>query len=97
MIRPIVMRGLSDEIGSWKTIWIRLRKSRSFRFEIAVRSVSSIRTAPSSTRSSPRLTRPSVDLPQPDSPTRPSVSPGAIVSETPSSARTTPPAPGKCR
>ena len=28
------------------------------------------------------MTRPSVDLPQPDSPTRPSVSPRAIVSET---------------
>src|SRR5262249_4940821 len=39
--------------------------------------------------------RPTVDLPQPDSPTRPSVSCGAIVKETPSTARTCAPAPRK--
>ncbi len=32
-----------------------------------------------------------VDLPQPDSPTMPSVSPGCTSKETPSTARTTPP------
>ena len=35
------------------------------------------------------MQRPSVDLPQPDSPTRPSVSPFAIVRSTPSTARST--------
>ena len=35
-------------------------------------------------------TRPVVDLPQPDSPTSPSVSPGATENETPSTARTAP-------
>src|SRR3984957_205153 len=35
--------------------------------------------------------RPTVDLPQPDSPTRPSVSRGAIAKETPSTASTLPP------
>src|SRR5947199_218611 len=35
------------------------------------------------------MQRPSVDLPQPDSPTRPSVSPRASSSETPSTARST--------
>src|SRR5438270_3700382 len=36
------------------------------------------------------MTRPSVDLPHPDSPTRPSVSPAAMVRSTPSTAWTTP-------
>src|SRR5947207_5344551 len=36
--------------------------------------------------------RPTVDLPQPDSPTRPSVSPASIVKLTPSTANTVPPA-----
>ena len=41
--------------------------------------------------SSPRMPRPSVDLPQPDSPTRPTISPAPMSSETPSTARTGPP------
>src|SRR5215831_15189947 len=36
--------------------------------------------------------RPTVDLPQPDSPTSPSVSPASIVKLTPSTAKTVPPA-----
>ena len=36
------------------------------------------------------IARPVVDLPQPDSPTRPSVSPRFMVNETPSTARTSP-------
>src|SRR6185503_18402421 len=42
--------------------------------------------------------RPTVDLPQPDSPTRPSVSPAKISNDTPSTARTTStdPSTGKC-
>jgi hypothetical protein len=36
-----------------------------------------------------RIARAVVDLPQPDSPTRPSVSPGETENETPSTARTT--------
>ena len=39
---------------------------------------------------------PTVDLPLPDSPTSPSISPGAIVSETPSTAWTVPPPPSSC-
>src|SRR6476646_5236824 len=41
-------------------------------------------------RTRPSRARPSVDLPEPDSPTRPSTSPGASDSETPSTARTVP-------
>src|SRR6185369_11975265 len=42
--------------------------------------------------------RPTVDLPQPDSPTRPNVSPAKISNDTPSTARTTSvePSTGKC-
>ena len=36
------------------------------------------------------ITRPVVDLPQPDSPTSPSVSPALTEKETPSTARTAP-------
>jgi hypothetical protein len=36
----------------------------------------------------PSITRPSVVLPDPDSPTRPSVSPGPICSDTPMTAGT---------
>src|ERR1019366_10288120 len=39
-----------------------------------------------------KMVRPTVDLPQPDSPTRPSVSPCAIEKLTPSTANTVPPA-----
>src|SRR3954462_6375268 len=38
----------------------------------------------------PSTPRPSVDLPQPDSPTRPSVSPRLMSNDTPSTARTAP-------
>src|SRR5690606_19226504 len=39
---------------------------------------------------SPITVRPRTDLPDPDSPTRPRVSPGAMAKETPSTARTSP-------
>ena len=61
------------------------------------------RRGPPSTGTSLRIARASVDLPLPDSPTMPSVSPGASVRSTPStalsvrSARTSrPPSTGKC-
>src|SRR5687768_1072473 len=44
------------------------------------------------------MPRPRVDFPQPDSPTRPSVSPRLIANETPSTARTgSPPVPYQTR
>jgi hypothetical protein len=45
-------------------------------------------TEPLSGASSPRTIRPVVDFPEPDSPTRPSVSPRWMSNETPSTART---------
>ncbi len=48
------------------------------------------RTRPAVGSISRSTSRPSVDLPQPDSPTTPSVSPGRSVRSTPSTARTAP-------
>ena len=88
----MVMRGFSDAIGSWKIIWMLRRRSlASGFFRVGENSVSpSHFTAPAVGRSSPASTRPSVVLPQPDSPASPSVSPRAISSDTPSTARTRP-------
>src|SRR6266700_468372 len=91
MIRPTVCRGFSDKYGSWKMIW------RSWRIGRSAPPLRWVMSRPSKTifppvGSSSRTTaRPVVVLPQPDSPTRPSVSPGATVKSTPSTARTTPP------
>ena len=68
-------RGLSDEIGSWKIICIRVRASRIGSPAIAVSSLPSNITEPEVGRGSCMAARPVVLLPQPDSPTRPSVSP----------------------
>jgi hypothetical protein len=79
-------RGFSDAYGSWKTIWISRRSGR-----IAARlSPTSSRplylTEPSVAGCRLRIARPVVDLPQPDSPTSPSVSPGNRVRSMPSTA-----------
>ena len=69
-------RGFSDEIGSWKIIWTcvrSVRRSPRFSAEISV-SLKMIR--PDVTRSTCTTALPVVVLPQPDSPTSPSVSPG---------------------
>ena len=69
MDSPIVMRGSSDEYGSWNTIWIgrRRRKPRtSAPPRVIVPSVSGDR---------PIAARARVDLPDPDSPTRPTTAP----------------------
>ena len=79
-IRPTLCRGLSEANGSWKTICIRRRSGRSCASD-SVRDVGRrrrvIRPAVGSYRR--RIARPTVDLPQPDSPTSPSVSPRSIV------------------
>ena len=58
--------------------------------EELTRSTPSKCTDPDVGRNSWRTVRPVVDFPQPDSPTRPSVSPGKTSKETPSTARTAP-------
>ncbi len=83
---PADMRGSSDENGSWKMICISRRNGRSSDFDSFETSLPSSRISPlvGSTRRS--SVRPTVDLPQPDSPTRPSVSPSLSENETPSTA-----------
>ena len=92
---PTSATGLSDEVGCWKTIEIRSpRILRISSLETLSRSVPSNRTSPASIR--PGLaTRRMIDrlvtlLPQPDSPTRPMISPRSTWKSMPSTARTTP-------
>ena len=86
MIDPTRRRGLSEAYGSWKTICISRRNGRSFRRDQCVMSCPSSSMRPPVGSSSRVTSRATVDFPQPVSPTRPSVSAGAIVNETPSTA-----------
>ena len=85
---PAVMRGFSDEYGSWKMICMCRRSSRNSSFERL--SISRPRnTIPPPVGSiRRRIERPAVVLPQPLSPTRPSVSFRPSVNEMPSTAFT---------
>ena len=74
---PTLRRGFSDEIGSWKMIWICGRRTRSRSPSARSGRGPSKRTGPPVGAGSCMTARPVVDLPQPDSPTRPSVSPSA--------------------
>ena len=85
------MRGLSDAYGSWKIICIFELRSRALS---RARSPLQRRAAPEALAgrrlaAGPTASRPSVDLPQPDSPTRPTTSPAATVKSTSSTACTT--------
>jgi hypothetical protein len=89
--RPTVSTGFSDVIGSWKIIAISLpRTDRSVRSLWLTRSCPWKTALPDSTRplrdSSPRIASDVTLLPQPDSPTIPSVSPGAMSNEMPFTA-----------
>ena len=82
------MRGFSDAYGSWNTICMRLRCGRIAPVSRCVMSSPSRRIVPSLGSSRRNSSLPTVDLPQPDSPTRHSVSPGLIAKLTPSTAFT---------
>ena len=74
-MKPTRLRGLSDAYGSWKIIIISRRTGRislRVRFEMSLPSNVIFPAVGSSRR---MITRASVDLPQPDSPTIPNVSP----------------------
>ncbi len=93
--RPMSQTGFSDEVGCWKIMLIRspriLRISSDDRVS---RSRPSNQTSPASilpglaTRR--RMLRLVTLLPQPDSPTRPMISPRSTEKSMPSTARTTP-------
>jgi len=70
-----VMRGSSDEIGSWKTICIAVRAERNCSFGSFVRLVPSKITSPEFGGGNCSTALPRVVLPQPDSPTTANVSP----------------------
>ena len=91
MASPTGIRGSSEAKGSWKTTWI-CRRIFAHVAGCPARSAPSLRTCtePDVGLISCSTDRPVVDLPHPDSPTRPSVSPAAMVKETPHTAWTTP-------
>src|SRR5690606_33896090 len=98
--RPTVNTGLSEVIGSWKIIETWLPRMARIAFSgRASRSRPSSSTRPAATRPGARSSR-MIDsevtlLPQPDSPTRPSVSPGATSKDRSSTATTVVSSPSK--
>ena len=80
------MRGLSEANGSWKIICEVRRIARNSRVPAFVTSWPSMTIEPAVGVSSRMMARPVVDLPQPDSPTSESVSPGRRSKETFSTA-----------
>ena len=89
MIVPTVMRGLSEANGSWKMICMSRQSARNAAGSSADTLRPSNHTSPAVGSISRRMQRPVVDLPEPDSPTSPSVSPGAMSKLTLSTACTT--------
>src|SRR5215470_1766424 len=89
MIEPTRMRGLSDAYGSWNTACTERRYARRLPPSRAWRSCPSKRMMPPVGRSSISTIFAVVVLPQPDSPTTPSVLPVSIENEMSSTARTT--------
>ena len=87
-IWPTRLRGFSEDAGSWKTICTSRRSGPAPRRPRWVMSCPWKRMAPPVGSSSRRMLRASVVLPQPDSPTNPSVSPSCSASDTSSTACT---------
>src|ERR1700730_10526856 len=89
--RSIVCKGLSEVIGSWKTMvtWAPLiSRSRASRQARRSSPLKSTWPRTSAARLSRRtIERAVTDLPEPDSPTRPRVRPRSSVNDTPSTAR----------
>src|SRR5262245_55426362 len=88
---PQVMTGLSAVIGSWKIIDMRVQRRSRSRSSLAVSTFSpSSRISPSvgfsALASRPMTVKAITDLPEPDSPTRQTISPGSTVKLTFSTA-----------
>ncbi len=88
MMSPTVCLGSSDAYGSWKIIAISRRNPRRCSPRMCVMSSPLKRTVPPVGLINRITVLPSVDLPQPDSPTSPTVSPDLISRSTPSTACT---------
>ena len=89
MLSPMGVRGSSDAYGSWKMICIRRRYGLRLLLLSRVMSVPSNTMVPDVGSISRSSRRPTVVLPDPDSPTRPSVSPRRTSNDTPDTAWTT--------
>ena len=86
-MRRTVQLRLSAESGFWKTIWMaRLVEAGRSALLPAIGSPSSVTSLPASGAWMPNMALASVDLPEPDSPTRPSVSPSSMPRSTPTRA-----------
>ena len=88
MIAPTRLRGFSEAYGSWNTICSSRRTGRSLRRDSREMSWPSNTMEPLVSGYSRAMHRASVDLPQPDSPTSPSVSPARSSMLTSSTACT---------
>jgi hypothetical protein len=88
MAWPIVLVGSSAPYGSWKMTWSLLRISLSSLPRALLTSLPSTSTVPWSGLSSRAISRPTVVLPEPDSPTMPTVVPARTSRSTPSTAWT---------
>ena len=89
MARAAVKRGLRLSVGSWNTIWMRLRSGSLANALAGMAPMSSpSKVMMPSVLSSSRITMVEVvDLPQPDSPTSPTLSPRPTLKLMPSTAR----------
>ena len=81
-------RGFSELMGSWKIICMRVRALRSALPDSLVMLTPSSSTVPLDGSTMRIRALPVVDLPQPDSPTSPRVSPSMISKLTPATALT---------
>ncbi|CFT96197.1 Uncharacterised protein [Bordetella pertussis] len=90
----MVRRGLSERYGSWKTICRCLRNGLSCLGPSRAISASPTRMAPSLGSISRITQRATVDLPEPLSPTMPSVRPGWMLNATSCAAWTSRRRPG---
>src|SRR5690606_4346780 len=98
---PTRSTGLRVVNGSWKIMAMRLpRQRRSSRSDLPARFSPNSRISPATMRpgcgTKPMMDRAVMLLPQPDSPTTPTVSPGYSWKLTPSTALTTPRSVKKC-
>ena len=87
-LSPTVVRGFSEDNGSWNTMPIRRRNAFAARPRTRLMSASPMWTEPAVGAIRPVTARATVLFPEPDSPTRPSTSPGATCRLTPEAACT---------
>ena len=87
MRSPTFRRGFSDSYGSWNTICSPRSRPGRWRRPSTVTGWPSKAAVPAARGTRPAAARASVDLPHPDSPTKPTISPRATVRSTPSRAR----------